>query len=212
MKSDRELRQRTETERNPLLSISLLFLSLILLLGLPSPPGASAAGGDLASLLQGLGAKSRRDVRQAITALGTLNDPAALPALEALGDRRLRVDEAGLVYIKAEDGSLRDALSGETVELDEAALRTPRINNAIRRALRPVIAQLELHAPDIAVRLAAAEELTKRPRPEMMGPLQAALERETEAAVRDVLAVAVAQMQLQSGRPNRATRRHSDDW
>ena len=200
MKRDRELRQRVETERNPLLSIpiSLLFLSLILLLCLPSPPGASAAGGDLASLLQGLGAKSRRDVRQAITALGTLNDPAALPALEALGDRRLRVDKAGLVYIKGEDSSLRDALSGETVALDEASLRTPRINNAVRRTLRPVIAQLQLHAADVAVRLAAAEELTKRPRPEMMNILQAALDRETEAAVRDVLAVALAQMQLQS--------------
>ncbi len=200
MKRDRELRQRVETERNPLLSIpiSLLFLSLILLLGLPSPPGASAAGGDLASLLQGLGAKSRRDVRQAITALGTLNDPAALPALEALGDRRLRIDKAGLVYIKDEDGSLRDALSGATVALDEASLRTPRINNAVRRTLRPVIAQLQLSSLDVAVRLAAAEELTKRPRPEMMDILQAALDRETEAAVREVLAVALAQMQLQS--------------
>ena len=180
------------------ISVSFLFLSLILLLGLPSSSGATTEGKDLASLLHGLGAKSRRDVRQAITALGRLNDPAALPALEALGDRRLRVDEAGLVSIKGEDGSLRDALSGETVELDEAALRTPRINNAVRRALRPVIAQLQLYAPDVGVRLAAAEELTKRPRPEMTDPLQAALERETEAAVRDVLAVALAQMQLQS--------------
>ena len=110
----------------------------------------------------------------------------------------MRVNEAGLVSIKGEDGSLRDALSGETVELDEAALRTPRINNAVRRALRPVIAQLQLYAPDVGVRLAAAEELIKRPRPEMTDPLQAALERETEAAVRDVLAVALAQMQLQS--------------
>ena len=203
MKRDRELRQRRETERNPLLSIpisiSLLCLSLILLLGLPSSSGATTAGKDLASLLQGLGAKSRRDVRTAITALGRLNDLAALPALEALGDRRLRIDKAGLVYIiKAEDGSLRDALSEETVELDEASLRTPRINNAVRRALRPVIAQLQLSSPDVVVRLAAAQELTKRPRPEMMDILQAALERETEAAVRDVLAVSLAQMQLQS--------------
>ena len=98
-------------------------------------------------------------------------------------------------------GSLRDALSGETVELDEALLRPPRINNAVRRALRPVIAQLQLSSPDVAVRLAAAQELTKRPRPEMMGLLQAALERETEAAVRAVLAVSLAQMQLQSDDP-----------
>ncbi len=178
----------------------LLYLSTLLLLAPLSPSRAIAEREDLASLLQGLGAESRRDVRQAITALGMLNDPSALPALEALGARRLRVDKTGLVYIKAADGSLRDALSGETVELDVAALRTPRINNAIRRALRPVIAQLQLYDPDVAVRSAAAAELTRRPRPEpeTIGPLQAALEREADAAVRDVLAVAVAQMQLQS--------------
>ena len=178
---------------------SFLFcLSTILLLGLPSPIGAKADEKDLALLLKGLGAKSRGDVRQAITALGALNDPAALPALEALSERRLRVNEAGSIYIKDEDGSIRAALGGKTAELDESLLRTPRMNNAVRRTLRPIIAQFQLGASDVAVRLAAVEELTKRRRPEMIGPLQAALDRETEAAVRDALAVALAQMQLQS--------------
>ena len=138
---------------------SLIFcLSTILLLGLPSPVGAIAAEKDLAALLKGLGAKSRREVRQAITALGALNDPAALPALEALADRRLRVDEAGIIYIKDEDGSIREALSGKTPARDGSLLRTPRINNAVRRTLRPVIAQLQLDAADVAVRLAAARK------------------------------------------------------
>ncbi len=157
-----------------------------------------AAENDLATLLQGLGAKSRTQIRQAITDLGRLNDPAALAALEALGERRLRVDEAGTVYIKDEDGSFRDALRGLPAEVDESLLRTPRINNAVRRALGPIIAQLQLNAPETAVRLAAAQELTKRLRPEMIGPLQAALERETDADVRDALGVALAQMQLHS--------------
>ncbi len=162
---------------------------------------SQAAENDLATLFNGLGAKSRTQIRQTITDLGTLNDPAALPALEALGDRRLRVDEAGAVYIKDEDGSLRDALGGRLAERaarDESLLRTPRINNAIRRTLGPIIAQLQLNAPETAVRLAAVQELTKRPRPEMTGPLQAALERETDTDVREALRVALAQMQLHS--------------
>ena len=162
---------------------------------------SQAAENDLATLLNGLGAKSRTQIRQTITDLGTLNDPAALPALEALGDRRLRVDEAGAVYIKDEDGSLRDALGGRLAERaarDESLLRTPRINNAIRRTLGPIIAQLQLNAPETAVRLAAVQELTKRPRPEMTGPLQAALEHETDTDVREALRVALAQMQLHS--------------
>ena len=173
-------------------------LGIILMLGLPFVIAAQAAENDLASLLKGLGAKGRSDVRRTITALGRLNDPAALPALEALRDRRLRIDIAGIIYIKDDGGSLRDALSSQSVEVDESLLRTPRINNAVRRTLRPVIAQLQLGSPDVAVRLAAAEELMKRPRPEMLGPLQAALERETDTDVRAALSVALAQMQLQS--------------
>jgi urea transport system permease protein len=181
----------------------LLVFRITLVLGFvfPFTLSSAAAEDDLATLLKGLGAKSRTQIKQAITDLGTLNDPAALPALEALGDRRLRVDETGTVYIQDKDGSLRDALSGlpaEHVEIDESQLRTPRINNAIRRTLGPIIAQLQLNAPETAVRLAAVQALTKRPRPEMTGPLQAALERETDADVRDALGVALAQMQLQS--------------
>ena len=159
---------------------------------------------DLATLLKRLGAKSRTQIKQAVTDLGTLNDPAALPALEALGDRRLRVDEAGAVYIQDTVGGLRDVLGGlsaERVEIDESLLRTPRINNAIRRTLGPIIAQLQLNAPETAVRLAAVQELSQRPRPEMTAPLQAALERETDADVRDALGVALAQMQLRSEDP-----------
>ena len=173
----------------------LLRLSVVVMLSPVFVSSGQAA--DTAELLKGLGAKSRSHIRQTIGELGRLNDPAALPALEALGERRLRVDEAGNVYIVEEDG-LRAALSGEPVGLDPARLRTPRINNAIRRALRPVIAQLRLGSSQAEVRLAAAEELARRPQAGMIGPLQAALEREQAPAVRTVLAVALAQLQLQS--------------
>lgn len=176
----------------------IVWLSVVVILSPAFVSSGQAADNDLASLLRGLGAKSRTHIRQAIRDLGRLNDPAALPALEALGERRLRVDEAGNIYIKTEDGRVRTALSEEPAGLDEARLRTPRINNAIRRALRPVIAQLRLGSPDVDVRLAAAEELARRPRAELASLLQAALEREQAPNVRTVLAVALAQLQLQS--------------
>ena len=88
----------------------LLRLSVVVMLSPLFVSSGQAA--DMAELLKGLGAKSRSHIRQAIGELGRLNDPAALPALEALGERRLRVDEAGNVYISQEDG-LRAALSGE---------------------------------------------------------------------------------------------------
>ena len=52
----------------------------------------TAGASDLQSALAGLGAKRRSDIKQAVVALGTLNDPAALPALEATKNRK--TDEA----------------------------------------------------------------------------------------------------------------------
>ncbi len=159
----------------------------------------AALASDLQSTLAGLGAKRRSDIKQAVVALGTLNDPAALPALEALRDRRLRVDETGSVYIMSEDGETFSLASGGgPVAVDVIRLRTPRINNVVRRALRVVIAQLQLHSPDAGVRLAAAEELSQRLQSAMMGFLTTAFEKEKDPTVRDALAVALAQMQLKS--------------
>lgn len=162
----------------------------------------TACASDLQSALAGLGAKRRSDIKQAVVAIGTLNDPAALPALEALRDRRLRVDETGRIYISSGDGKAGDifspALGRGPVSVDVGQLRTPRINNVVRRSLRVVIAQLQLHSSDAGVRLAAAEELNKQPQPTLLGVLRIAFDKENDPAVRDALAVGLAQMQLQS--------------
>ena len=163
---------------------------------------ATASASDLQSALAGLGAKRRSDIKQAVVALGTLNDPAALPALEALRDRRLRVDAAGRIYISGEAGdTFSPALGGGPVGpvgIDVSQLRTPRINNVVRRSLRVVIAQLQLHSSDAGVRLAAAQELNKQPQPTLLGVLRVAFDKENDPAVRNALAVGLAQMQLKS--------------
>lgn len=159
---------------------------------------ATTAATDLALALQGLGARDRSEIERTVTALGLRNDPAALPALEALRDRRLRVDDAGQLYIVGDDGTVRDAVSGALAPVATDQLRTPIINNLVRRTLLPVIAQLQLHSPDANVRLAAAEELNKRPQRELIKPLRAALKQEQDGRVRTVLEVALAQLQLTS--------------
>ena len=147
--------------------------------------------------LNRLGERSRKEMKKAIEELGRINDPAALPALEALGSRNLRVDAKGNLYIDSEAGLL-DVMGNPAATIDSSALRKPRINNSIRRTLRPVIAQLQLASPSASVRLAATAELTKRPRPEMLEPLQAALDKEENDEVQKALGVALAQMQLRS--------------
>ena len=71
----------------------------------------------------------------------------------------------------------------------------------VRRTLASVLGQLQLRSPDANVRLAAAEELNKNPRADAVGPIRAALPQENDARVRQVLEVALAQVQLSSDDP-----------
>jgi urea transport system permease protein len=160
------------------------------------------AADDLLALLRGLGASSPNEIEQAVTAIGARNDLQALPALEALRDRRLRVDEAGGVYIVSEDGAtVRDAVSGASASVDVSQLRTPVVNNVVRRTLASVLAQIQLQSPDAAARLAAAEELNKKPRADAVEMIRIALQKESDARVKGVLEVALAQVQLSSNDP-----------
>jgi urea transport system permease protein len=157
---------------------------------------------ELSALVRGLGASSPTELEQAVAALGARNDPQALPALEALRDRRLRVDDAGAVYIVSEDGSIvRDAVGGASAAVEASQLRTPVVSNVVRRTLASVLAQLQLRSPDATVRLVAAEELNKRPRADAVEMIRVALSKETDARVKGVLEVALAQVQLSSNDP-----------
>ena len=161
-----------------------------------------AGADDLQSALQKLATANPGEIERAVSDVGLRNDPAALPVLEALRDRRLRTGDGGTLYTVDNDGTtVREAVSGTVTSVAADQLRTPVMSNVVRRTLLPVIAQLQLQAPDPAVRLTAAEELNKRPRPEAIEPIRAALAKETDTRVRAVLEVALAQMQLSSTDP-----------
>ncbi len=170
-----------------------------LLLGFLLSIRGAGAEDDIATLLRGLGADSPSAIEQAVASIGARNDPGALPALEALRDRRLRVDTTGALFIVATDGTtVLDAIQQTPAMVDVSQLRTPVVSNIVRRTLAAVLGQLQLQSRDAAVRLAAAEELNKRPRAEALEPLRVALEKETDARVRTTLQMALAQMQLSS--------------
>ena len=178
------------------LNIYLLVLNGILL------SAAFTGADDQQSPLQGLAAATPSDIERAVAEMGARNDPTILSVLEALRDRRLRVDEGGTLYIVSEDGAdVREAVSGTAAAVAVDQLRAPVVSNVVRRTFLPVIAQLQLQAPEATVRLAAAEELNKRPRPEAIEPIRTALAKESDARVRAVLEVALAQMQLSSTDP-----------
>ena len=161
--------------------------------------GAAATVRGADAELETLGAKSRKQLIQAVIAAGHRDDPAALPVLEALRERRLRVDETGRLYaVPPEGGTALSLTRGIGEPAGERSLRKPRLNNLVRRTLLPVIALLELQSEDPEVRFAAAQQLGKYPREDLLEPIERAQQRETDPATREALDLILAQLQLES--------------
>ena len=79
---------------------------------------SSVAANDFEQNLKDLGNKSRSKIKKAVKNLGNQGNPAALPALEALKDNRLRVSEEGALIILDESGEEgRDALTERQVDI-----------------------------------------------------------------------------------------------
>lgn len=100
--------------------IALLLLLILCQTALFSAVSALAADPTVEEAIRALGTDSRSQLIKAIQQLGALNDGAALPALEALQDKRLLYTQAGQVVIVDEQTEdMRDALTGEMVEIAE---------------------------------------------------------------------------------------------
>ncbi|MCT8991778.1 urea ABC transporter permease subunit UrtB [Chelativorans sp. SCAU2101] len=121
--------------------------------------------------------------------LGATGDPGVRPVLEALAEGNLyvrKVDNA--IFIVPGSGKvlkLIDPLTGE--EADEAsssALKKVRVNNGLRRLIRDVLSTLTLGAKSAEARMAAADTMFANPDPAMIEALDAAIEAESDPAVK----------------------------
>src|SRR6478609_5237215 len=158
-----------------------------------------AYAGPLEDAIQGLGAEDK--IEASIQSLATLDDPRAIGALDALCDARLRLGADGHVYIWSKSRELRDPLTGQVVAPEPRPLKEIDVSNEIRRFALPVLAQLQLEAPDASVRLAAAEELSKSGSAEAAVMLHRARDREKDPKVKEALELAVARADLSSKDP-----------
>ncbi|MBF0509070.1 MAG: urea ABC transporter permease subunit UrtB [Deltaproteobacteria bacterium] len=169
----------------------IVFLSAFFILAF-APQGFPDEG-KLEESIGHLGSSSRQEIIAAVEALRQLGDHRALPALEALLDRRLRVTKAGRILIKVKNGhGMMDAVTGAVLAQQLDGLDTPVINNQVRIILGQTIAILKLVSPEAELRLAAAEELLQHPQEEATSALRAAIDREKTTRVRRALALALA--------------------
>ena len=188
---------------NSLKVFTRLFGFFILVLACTSSISTVEAN-DFESTLKELGNKSRSKIKIAVQNLGDLGNPAALPALEALKDKRLGITEEGNLVILNKSGDQgNDFLSGEKVDIESLKLRKPRINNVVRRHLSTAIAKLKLNSENSAVRLEAAEELLKGSSSEIVALVEVSFKKEKDDEVRELLSLVLAKKYLEDEDKNK---------
>jgi urea transport system permease protein len=169
------------------------FCSFVLTLAVSA--GARAEGAPLG--IEQLGSGKQAPMLMAIERLASSGEERALTVLQALRDGALRIDSAGRVHIRAEDGSLRDAASGKP---SSAAGRTttPTMDNKLRRVLSRAIASLSLLVDDPEIRLTSARELSKGASNDLEPVMRKALKQEQDGEIRELLEIALARIDLGS--------------
>jgi len=140
---------------------------------------------------------------KAIGALAASGDADALQWLQALLDGDVKtVGEDQVLLVKGENAT--DLLTGKTVQPVPENADDVVVNNRVRKGLATAIATLRLSAPDRSVRLAAAKELQNGADEETLPAISAALAKETDAEIKELMSLTQASVQL--GSKDRATR------
>jgi urea transport system permease protein len=176
--------------------VSLLLLGAVLWTVQPATGRADAFAATLAELASG----ELDRVRAGVTTLSESSDPRALEVLHALRDGKLQNQESTGTLAVDRGGKLVAVDSGAPVA-DSKGFKRILVNNAVRRALAPALARLELSSKDVALRRLAAEELRKSPSPELAPLLRTAYKREQDAAVKYSLGLALAEVDLDAKEP-----------
>src|SRR6202007_1045243 len=142
---------------------ALAFAGLVLLL----TASEAARADDFAALVGDLGSGSFAEKEKAITALGALGDPRAVPVFQALSDGRLLKSADGRVVISVTEGGttrLRDAATGEEIAgADPDSFDRIIVNNRLRGAIEGALGALTLFSTDPGARLAAAQDALRHP-------------------------------------------------
>jgi urea transport system permease protein len=153
----------------------------------PAPPAPALAGlaGALAHFLE----DDFSETDTGITEVAASGDPRAIAIIEALQDGRLSYSvEQKKVFYKDASGKLVDAVTGAPAQGAEPAdLADVRLNNRVRRALDAALGSLSLQAPDPTKRLESAQAVFKSREASALPALDAALEKETDAKVKQAL-------------------------
>ena len=178
--------------KGPLITATLVLVTLLALFSFTTASPLHAAGLDEA--LPHFTEDDFSETEAGITALAESGDPRAATLLDALQDGRLLYSaEQKKVYYKDAAGRLFDAESGAAVSgPGPADIDVVGINNRLRRAIDAAIGGLTLMSPDAAKRFDAANAVFKSHEPNVLPAVEAAIEKETNARIKQALVEARA--------------------
>jgi len=154
-----------------------------------------------AGVLDKIARGSQPEREEALSALVAAGDAGAARVLRALLEGRLHAAPEGAVLIER-DGAFRDALTGASVAAPDD-LEKVTINNRLRRSLQRALLALELSAPEPERRLEAARALLQAPDTDLLPAVEAALQRESDARVREALLTTQGMLALSAPESNR---------
>ncbi|MEJ2322617.1 MAG: urea ABC transporter permease subunit UrtB, partial [Gammaproteobacteria bacterium] len=171
-------------------------LMLLLLFGLAFPAAADQQA-DFETALQPLKEKSYDGKSDAIRQIVASGHPKARDVLSAMlgGDLFTRKKEKDLVFAVREGSQYRitGVVDGEDLgKVKKRSLGKVSINNSLRGQLRSALALLNLDNPDAGVRLNAVNEMLDSIDAESASLLREALEKESDAGVREAMALGIA--------------------
>ena len=179
--------------------VGAIFFVLLILMG----PVSSLAQDTLplTGMVTALTAKGFDEKAAAIEALTEAGEDQVEPILQALLEGRLytRKDDGKVLIVEKRDKLyvLFDPIElTEVGQVSKKEIKKIRVNNRLRRILRSALGRLTLLSPDPAKRMEAAGTLFQKPSPSNASILAAALERETDTAIRSIMAKALAAIQL----------------
>ena len=175
-----------------------LILPLLAALFLLMAAGKARAALDEAALQQ-LAAGDFGARIAAIEAIGAGGGEDARRLIAALEAGELGVLDGRVVILTG--GTVTDAASGATLEAAANAVDTLRVNNRVRRAIGTAKAALDLTAGERDTRLAAANTLRDNASETLLPVLERALETEQDEAIRDIVLLAAARVNLNAAEP-----------
>ena len=176
------------------------------LLGLALPLAAYAA--DFADTVNRLGSDGFAEKSLAIDEVSASGQPRAAEILTAMKEGRLYVRLSDNVVVIGEEagGAIKAVLAttGEDLgQLAADAVGQIVINNRLRAKLESAASRQSVIAGDAAGRRKAAEALMKAPIPTAAPMLRDALAKETDAAAKTALGLALAAVELSDSEPGR---------